>query len=276
MKPLAVVTGTTHGIGRVTALELARAGLHVVMLCRNPDAAAQVRSGILAQLPDATVDVLPCDLADLTAVRGCAARLRRDFGPVQLLVNNAGTVSMRHRLSTDGFELVFATNHLGPFLLTALLRERMAAAGRIVTVASCVHFRGRLDLDAIDAPGARYRPAAAYARSKLANVLHTLALARRLAGSGVTVNCLHPGIVATNLLPRWLELVRPLFRRVIFDATRGARTTLQLALSPDVAGVSGAYFDEQGIPRTPSPLALDQTLQDALWERSLRWTGLSA
>jgi len=179
-------------------------------------------------------------------------------------------------MSVDGYELTFASNHLGPFLLTGLLLDRMALHGRVVNVASRAHNRGVMDLEHIEDPRAPYDARAAYARSKLANVLHTFALARRLAGSEVTANCLHPGIVATNLLPRWLRIVQRLIHRVTFDAERGARTTLHLALSKDVALINGRYFDENQCIQPASALANDAELQEALWRASARWTGLDA
>src|SRR6202167_2531973 len=134
LNSVAVVTGTTHGIGRVTARELAKAGYTVVMLCRDLEAAA--RSEILAQLPRASVHAIRCDLASLTSVRACAEAVRGEFERIALLINNAGMVSTRHRMSADGFELTFATNHLGPFLLTSLLLDRISEHGRIINVAS--------------------------------------------------------------------------------------------------------------------------------------------
>ena len=273
---IAVITGTTHGIGRVTARVLAEAGFTLVMLCRNLDAAAAVRTEILRAAPSAAVHVLHCDLASLASVRACAGHVQRDFESIALLINNAGMVSARHRMSVDGYELTFASNHLGPFLLTGLLLGRMAARGRIVNVASRAHYRGILDLEHVDTPSARYDPRAAYARSKLANVLHTFALAQRLAGSEVTANCLHPGIVATNLLPRWLRMLQRLLNRVVFDEVRGAGTTLYLALSEEVAQINGRYFDEHQRIQRPSPLAEDPALQELLWTTSARWTGLAA
>src|SRR5580698_1716643 len=212
LNSVAVVTGTTHGIGRVTARELARAGYTVVMLCRDLEAAAAVRSEIVAQLPRASVHAIRCDLASLSSVRACAEALRSEFERIALLINNAGMVSTRHRMSADGFELTFATNHLGPFLLTSLLLDRLSEHGRIINVASRVHYRGRLDLAPLTDARAGYSSMAAYAQSKLANVLFTFALARRVSRSGITANCLHPGVVATNLLPRWLRLAQPLIR----------------------------------------------------------------
>jgi retinol dehydrogenase 12 len=268
---IAVITGTTHGIGRVTSRELARAGYTVVMLCRDYAAAMLERQGILVQIPGATVHVVRCDLASLRSVREAARTVRSEFDRIALLINNAGMVSTLHRMSTDGFELTFATNHLGPFLLTQLLLDRITDDGRIVTVSSRVHYQGKLDLTRIADPKARYGSRAAYAQSKLANVLHTFALARRLAGTRITVNCLHPGVVATNLLPRWLQLIKPLINRVILDAERGARTTLHLALSNEVAGVSGRYFDENQAVQPAAVAANDVELQETLWQASERW-----
>jgi NAD(P)-dependent dehydrogenase (short-subunit alcohol dehydrogenase family) len=270
---LAVITGTTHGIGRVTSRDLACAGKTVVMLCRDVTAAGAVRDEIRRHAPGARIEVVRCDLSSLASVREAAATVRRDYPRIGLLVNNAGMVSTRRRTSAEGFELTFATNHLGPFLLTALLSDHLDKAARIVTVASRIHYRGRLDLAAVTNAHARYGATAAYAQSKLANVMHTFALARRLAGTDITVNCLHPGVVATNLLPRWLRVIKPIITRVMFDAERGARTTIYLALDQRVAGITGRYFDECQLARAASPLANDLELQESLWRMSAEWTG---
>jgi len=272
MSEVAVITGTTHGIGRVTGRELARAGKTVVMLCRNVGAADAVREDTLRQVPGARIGVVRCDLASLASVREAAAAVRRDYPPLGLLINNAGMVSTRRRTSVDGFELTFATNHLGPFLLTALLSDHLDKNARIVNVASRIHYQGRMDLAGVTNANGRYRAAAAYARSKLANVMHTFALARRMAGTDIGVNCLHPGVVASNLLPRWLRVVKPLITRIMFDVERGARTSLYLALDPGVAGVTGRYYDEYQIPRAAAPLAHDIELQETLWNMSSTWT----
>jgi NAD(P)-dependent dehydrogenase (short-subunit alcohol dehydrogenase family) len=271
---IAVITGTTHGIGLVTSRELARAGRRVVMLCRDLDAAHAVRDDISRQTPGADVHVVHCDLASLASVRASAETLRARFPRISLLINNAGMVSVRHRMSVDGFELTFATNHLGPFLLTSLLSDNLTDSARIVNVASRVHFRGQLNLAEVADPRARYSSTAAYAQSKLANVLHTFALARRLSGTSICVNCLHPGVVATNLLPRWLRLIKPLLSPVILDDERGARTTLYLALAAEVAGVSGRYFDENQKSQPAAPAARDEKLQETLWSKSCEWVGL--
>lgn len=275
MSEVAVITGTTHGIGRVTSRELARAGRTVVMLCRDVTAAAALRDEIRAHTPGAAIHVVHCDLASLGSVRESAAVVRREFRQIDLLINNAGMVSSRHRMSADGFELTFASNHLGPFLLTALLSDRLSDSARVINVASRVHYRGRIDFERISDPRARYSSMAAYAQSKLANVLHAFALARRYSGTRACVNCLHPGVVATNLLPAWLRVVKPLISRVIFDAERGARTSLYLALSNEVAGISGRYFDENQLPQPAATLANDLQLQESLWQASARWVGVA-
>jgi NAD(P)-dependent dehydrogenase (short-subunit alcohol dehydrogenase family) len=272
--PVAVITGTTHGIGTATSLGLARAGYTVVMLCRDVPAASTLARGIVQQVPGSDVQVVRCDLASLASVRAAAGEVLERHLRIERLINNAGMVSIRHRFSVDGHELTFATNHLGPFLLTRLLRRALAPGARIITVSSKVHYRGRLDLDSVDDPRAGYSSTGAYARSKLANVLDTLGLARRLTGTGITVNCLHPGVVATNLLPGWLNFIRPLFRRTILTPQEGARTSLYLALDERAGALHGQYLDEYQQVQQPAPAALDRLQQEQLLSRSARWTGL--
>jgi len=273
-RPTAVITGTTHGIGTVTSRGLARAGYRVIMLCRNVTAAEALASDLMRQEPGSQVEVVHCDLADLSSVRRAAAAVRRRCPRIDRLINNAGTVSTRHRRSVDGHELVFATNHLGPFLLTRLLLPALSPTARVINVASKVHYRGQLDLDRIDDPKARYSSVAAYSRSKLANVVDTFALARALTGSGITVNCLHPGVVATNLLPGWLNRVRPLFKRTILSAEQGAQTSLFLALDPRAGALQGEYLDEYQQIQSAAAAARDPRLQEELRARSALWTGL--
>src|SRR5665213_2051656 len=273
-RPLAVITGTTHGIGTVTSHALARAGYDLVMLCRDIAAATALARQIMQRAPGSHVAVVHCDLANLSSVRTAAREVLTGHGHIDRLINNAGIVSTRHRLSVDGHELTFATNHLGPFLLTRLLLPALSSTARVINVASKVHYRGRLDLDSVDDPRVRYSSSAAYARSKLANVLDTFALARQLAGSSITVNCLHPGVVATNLLPGWLNLIRPLFKPVILSAEHGARTTLYLALDRQAGALHGEYLDEHQRVQPAAAAARDPVLQEQLLARSARWTGL--
>jgi retinol dehydrogenase 12 len=242
------------------------------MLNRDLDAAGRIRNEIMAQVSGAELHSIHCDLASLASVRRCARVIRSRFGAIALLINNAGTVSTRRRMSEDGFELTFATNHLAPFLLTTLLLDRMAIPARIVNVASRIHYRGMLEFDDVADARSAYSSQAAYAQSKLANVAFTLALARRLGASGTTANCLHPGVVATNLLPRWLRLVKPFISREVFDAERGAKTTLHVALSQELAEVSGCYFDEYQRRQAPAVCAVDADQQESLWRASEQWT----
>ena len=272
--PIAVITGTTHGIGKVTAQALAQAGYTVVMLCRNVAAATLLARQLGQRVPGSLAEVVHCDLADLSSVRAAAQAVLTRYPRVDRLINNAGMVSTRRRFSVDGHELTFATNHLGPFLLTRRLLPALGPGARIINVASKVHYRGRLDLDSVDDRQARYRAIAAYSRSKLANVMDTFALARQLAGSGISVNCLHPGIVHTNLLPGWLNLLRPLFRRFILTAEQGARTTLYLALDARAGTLHGQYLDEHQQVQPAAAAARDLALQEQLLARSARWTGL--
>jgi NAD(P)-dependent dehydrogenase (short-subunit alcohol dehydrogenase family) len=266
-----VITGTTHGIGRVTATELAAAGHRVVMLVRQPAAGDALARELCAGSPGTAVDVVECDLASLRSVRRAADELRATLPRIDVLLNNAGIACLRRATSADGYELVFATNHLGPFLLTHQLLDRIPAGGRIINVASRAHLRGRIDIDQITDPPV-YRPASVYANSKLANVMHTMALARRVGWSGVHAACLHPGVVATNLLPRWvqwLQRLRP--GRPVLSPQRGARTSLFLATTSEIARYHGAYVDEHQQAASPAPWAEDVRTQEILWRASESW-----
>lgn len=277
-RPTALITGTTQGIGMVTARAVAAAGYRVLMGCRNAQRGELVRDHLVRATGNPAVEVVTLDLASQRSVTACAAQVLGRTDQLELLVNNAGMISMTRAQSGDGVELTFATNHLGPFLLTELLLERLRASSpaRIVNVASRAHQRGQLHLDRL-LTQERYRPMAAYARSKLANVVYTLELARRLDGSGVTVNCLHPGTVATNILPggsRPMEWVAGVARRFMLSPEQGAATTIYLALSPEVQGITGAYFDQHRRQVEPSPIARDRHLQTELYRFSARLTGL--
>ena len=280
MKQVAFITGTTHGIGTVTARELARAGWAVALGCRDMTRGEAVRAHIVAATGNEDVHVLRLDLADQASIRACAAELLERFDALRVLVNNAGMMSAKRELNADGQESMFAINHLGPYLLTRLLIDRLLASApaRVVVVASRAHFRSTLDLD--DLPLARgFSAFSAYGRSKLANVLFTRALARRLEGTGVTVNCLHPGVVATNLVPTNSPILRflsPLAKPFMLSEERGARTSLKLALDPTLEGVTGAYFDENGSAQQPSAQALDDALGERLWRVSAELTRLPA
>ena len=280
MSRVCLITGTTHGIGLATVRAIARAGYTVVMANRNQPRVALVEDHLRKTTGNENISSLPCDLASLASVRACAVEFVAHHTRLDLLINNAGMFTAKPQLSVDGIELTFATNHLGPFLLTQLLLESLHAApsARIVNLASRVHSRGKLDLESLT-PGKRYRWPRAYARSKLANVMSTLALARRLEGTSVTANCLHPGIVATNIVPQnspVLRRGRKLVTRLMRTPEAGAATPIYLALSPEVAGISGKYFDEHQRIVEPSPLVQELAAQERLWARSLELVGLDS
>lgn len=275
-----LVSGTTSGIGLATARALAETGETVVMA--NRDAARGERTA--AALREATgnpnVTNTECNLSSLTSVRACADRVRDRFPRIDVLINNASLWTAKPQLSEDGFELAFATNHLGPFLLTQLLLEPLKAAGgaRIVNVASVQHRRADLDLDQLT-PSSPYRGLKAYSRSKLANVMTTLAFARRFDAGEISANCLHPGIVASNIVPENSPVLRRAARLVsglMRSPASGAATSVYLATSDEVAGVTGKYFGPNQRIIEPSAAARDVAAQDRLWERSLELTGLEA
>lgn len=277
-QPTAFVSGTTQGIGLITARALAEAGYRVLMGCRSVQRGKLVRDHLIRSTGNRQVEVVALDLGALQSVRACAAAVLERTARLELLVNNAGMMSSTRELSADGIELTFAVNHLGPFLLTELLLDllRGSAPARIVNVASRVHLRGSLDLDRPLSEG-RYRPIAAYARSKLANVTYTLELAERLRGTGVTVNCLHPGVVATNIFPsasRPVALATGFAKRFMMTPEEGAATTIHLATSPEVEGVTGTYFDQHRRRSEPAAAARDPVLQRRLHEFSARLAGL--
>jgi NAD(P)-dependent dehydrogenase (short-subunit alcohol dehydrogenase family) len=272
-----VVTGASSGIGAEAAVQLARLGGTVVPVGRNRGRLDAVSARIRDANPGGGGEPIAADFASLAAVRELAAELLERHPRIDVLVNNAGLVSGRRKLSEDGYELTFAVNHLAPFLLTNLLLERLRASApaRVVTTSSGVHFSGVLDLDDLNMER-RWSTTSAYANSKLANVLFTRALAHRLESTGVVANCLHPGVIRTRL-GRGASLPLRLGWRVVglFFASprKGAKTIVYLASAPEGAAVSGAYFVDSRA-RNPSAQAQDDVLAEELWERSERLTGL--
>jgi dehydrogenase/reductase SDR family protein 13 len=269
-----LVTGANVGIGRVTAEELARRGGRVILGGRSEARTAPVVEAIRKGTGNPDVEFLEIDLSDLESVRRAAASfLSRDV-PLHALVNNAGLAGLR-ALTPQGFELTFGTNHLGPFLFTLLLLDRLKAAGgaRVVNVASRAHFRAKaITWDALRRPASSTGGIDEYGVSKLANVLFTKELARRLAGSDVTTFSLHPGVVATEI---WRELpwgLRHLAKLFMISPEEGARTTLHCATAPLASLESGAYYDSCK-PVRPSRAACDPDLAAELWRRSVEWTG---
>lgn len=253
-----LVTGATDGIGLATAQALARGGARLLVHGRNP---AKVES--VAQSLGAVG--LVADLSDLAQVRRLAAEVVA-HGPLDVLLNNAGIFATERHESVEGYELTFAVNHLAPFLLTLLLLDHLRPGARIVNVSSIAHTRGRMRWDDLDFR-AGYDGQAAYSMSKMANVLFSNALARRVASRGLTSNALHPGVITTKLLKAGFNISGA-------SVESGAQTSLTVALSHGLEGVTGRYFrDAREV--SAAPQALDEAAQERLWAESLRRVGLS-
>jgi len=274
-----LVTGATSGIGLEAARSLAKQGAKVVMVGRDAAKTARCLEEVRAAASGAEVTSLLCDFSRQAEVRRLADEVLRRFDRLDVLVNNAGTVFKDRTVTEDGIEATFAVNHLGYFLLTQLLLDRIvrSAPARIVNVASVGHRRGTMDFDDLGFERG-YQIMKAYGRSKLGNVLYTRLLAQKLAGTGVTVNSLHPGAVATNIwsgAPGWAQPLLWLMGKFAFiSAEEGGQRIVQLVMSPELSGVTGQYF-ENGKPVDPAPLARDDAVARRLWQESERLTGLS-
>jgi len=268
-----IVTGANTGIGRVAAIELAKRGAHVLLACRSEEKTQPVIAEILKATPDAKVEHLPLDLADLSSVRAAAqAFLGRDL-PLHGLINNAGLAGQRG-VTKDGFELAFGTNHLGHFLFTNLLLDKLeeSAPSRIVNVASEAHYRPTtIDWEAVRKPTTTVTGFDEYSVSKLANVLFTKELARRLVGTGVTTYALHPGAVATDVWRRVPAVFRGIIKLFMKSIEDGAKTTIYCATDPSLASQTGRYYEDCK-DRQPNPVAEDENLAAELWSRSESWT----
>jgi NAD(P)-dependent dehydrogenase (short-subunit alcohol dehydrogenase family) len=272
-----VVTGATSGIGLAASVALAALGPELVLVGRDRARLEAAVAAVKARAPGAQVAALRADLSSLAEVRALAGELLARHPHLHVLVNNAGGVSARREVTPDGLERTFAVNHLAPYLLTRLLLDRLRASApaRIVNVASIAHRNAALDFDDLQLTR-DYAVMRAYGRSKLANVLFTRELARRLAGTGVTVNSLHPGAVATRIWSRAPWLFRPLLavaKRFMLTPEQGAATLVHLAASAEVERLTGAYF-EGGRAVDPSAAARDEAAARRLWEESARLVGL--
>lgn len=269
-----VVTGGTAGIGRETARGLARQGATVVLPVRSRERGAAARDEIARDTGNADVHLVPCDLSRMAEVRRGAEEILARWERVDVLVNDAATYSRVRTETAEGIETQLAVNHLAPFLLTRLLLDRLrtSAPARVVTVSSQAHQRARVPWDDLQAERG-YSGFRRYGQTKLMNLLFTAELARRLEGTGVTANAMHPGVVGTELLFGGLALLR-LFRRWMRTPEQGAATAVWLASSPGVEGVTGRYFIDER-EAEPSPAARDPDAARRLWEVSERLVGLA-
>ncbi len=271
-----VVSGGTSGIGRVAAETLAQRGARIVLIARDKARAEETLAALRARGVAAHHSVHYADLMQMTETRRVGAQIAAAEPRIDVLINNAGAIFAHRRVTAEGLEATFALNHMSYFVLTEALRERLAASApaRIVNTASGAHRSGHLDLN--DLQSARsYNPFRVYGTTKLCNILYTRELARRLAGSGITANCLHPGFVATRFgdeaggLYSWGVRIAKLFA---LTPEQGAQTIVHLASSPEVAGMSGGYF-EKCRPKTPNAEAQDDGKARRLWEESERIGG---
>lgn len=266
-----MITGATSGIGEVTALELARLGARVIVVGRNGRKGAATLKRIKEATGNDEVEFMQADFAELAQVRQLAQAFNSRYAGLDVLINNAGAVFMRRQESADGFEMTFAVNHLAPFLLTNLLLDPLKtnAPARIVNVSSDVHHQGKMNFDDLQLKEG-YSMMPAYAQSKLANILFTYQLAKRLEGTGVTVNALHPGFVRTNLGGNhgWLsKILLPIIFLFAKSTEEGAQTSIYLASSDEVEGLSGKYFVNRKAKRS-SRLSYDEASAQQLWQIS--------
>jgi retinol dehydrogenase 14 len=273
-----VLTGPTRGIGRAVAEGLARLGATLVLIARDKKAGEQVSNQIAGSW-GTHPDLALADLSSQASIREAAAAIRSRHPRVHVLINNAGVITRRREATVDGFERQFAVNHLAYFLLTNLLLDSLLAGApsRIINVSSGAHSGGQIDFD--DLQGTHgYRGSRAYSQSKLANILFTYELARRLQGTGVTANCLHPGVIGTKLLADYMGVPYvggALARTFGASPEEGAQTVIYLAASPEVEGVSGRYFERKR-PRRSSRESYDEAAARRLWEISEQLTGISS
>ncbi|MEJ2311845.1 MAG: oxidoreductase [Gemmatimonadales bacterium] len=281
---VAIVTGANSGIGFETARELARKGAAVVLACRSEERGNDARERIRLELPDDNVRVMKLDLADLDQIREFAAAFRAAFDRLDLLINNAGVMIPPEGRTEQGSELQFGINHIGHFALTGLLLDLLLTTpgSRVITVSSQAHRRGTMDFEDLDFERRGYQAAAAYAQSKLANLLYTFELDRRLAAAGVDVTAAaaHPGWTVTNLQrhSRLIRMLNPIFG---MTQAKGALTTLRAATAPDVRGGDyfgpGGFYEMRGYPERVGTSAAAQSREDAerLWTVSEERTGVT-
>jgi NAD(P)-dependent dehydrogenase (short-subunit alcohol dehydrogenase family) len=275
-----MVTGASSGIGKAATLELARLGARVIMVCRNPEKGQRAKERVVSESGNSDVELMICDLSLMSNVRRLASEFTSVHPVLNVLVNNAGSVFQGYHETSESLERTMALNYFSPFLLTNLLLPALKAGApsRVVNVSSASHFGGSLDLGDINGKKSSGRfGLQAYGRSKLALVLFTYELSKRLSGAGVAVNCLHPGAVRTNI---WAHsgFASPIARFASLfmrSPEKGAETVLYLASSPDVEGVTGEYYFDLR-PRRSSTASYDESLARDLWRLSEGMMGIHA
>ncbi|MFP6583497.1 MAG: SDR family oxidoreductase [Candidatus Hydrogenedentota bacterium] len=266
-----IVTGANSGIGRATALGLATRGAHVIMACRDIHRSAAAQEAIKRESGSDLVDLMELDLSSMENIRSFAKAFLDKYDRLDVLLNNAAVVPSIRKVTEDGYEAQIGVNHLGHFLLTNLLLERLksSAPSRVVTVSSVMHVQSEIDFDNLQSENG-YKTMDAYKQSKLANVLFSMELARRLEGTGVTSNCLHPGVVNTGIMRDLPFVLQPLLKIAglfMLQPSSGAETSLYVATAPELEEVTGRYFDKSK-ERSCSSKGRDEEVAKRLWEVS--------
>jgi len=274
---ICMITGAGSGIGKAAAVELAKMGATVVIVCRNQNSGERTLASIKAESGE-SADLMMADLSSQGSIRKLVKDFMNKYQKLHVLVNNAGVFLAKRTLTKDGIEMTFAVNHLAPFLLTNLLLDllKSSAPSRIVNVSSVAHYRGHINFDDLQGEES-YSGIRAYNQSKLANVLFTYELAKRLTGNCITVNCLHPGAVATNLVRRNSGIYGAVWKMIspfMLSPEKGARACVYLASSPEVEGVTGKYFVKETAVIS-SKESYDETVSQRLWEKSMQLTRLT-
>jgi len=272
---ICMITGANSGIGKATTFGLAEMGTKIVMVCRNKERGETSQQEIIEKTGNKNVDLLICDLSSQEQIRKLVSGFKLEYQNLHILINNAGIVLSKRQLSVDGIEMNFAVNYLAPFLLSNLLIDvlKMSAPSRIINVSSEVHKRGTLDFDDIQVENKKYGAFKVYGVSKLALTLFTYELSKKLEGTGVTVNAVHPGVFRSNL-GRDLPAISRGFQKTFFKSPRkGATTSIYLASSPDVESITGKYFVKKQ-PKRSSDESYNEEYAKRLWEISTEMTNL--
>ncbi|MBI4068105.1 SDR family oxidoreductase [Candidatus Kaiserbacteria bacterium] len=277
-RKIILITGGTSGIGKETVRKLSFTEATVVFTARDAKKGESTKKEITEETGNNNIGYLLCDLASLTSIKECAREFQKRYNRLDVLINNAGVLPQERQESKDGIELNLAVNYLAPFLLTNLLLPllKQCAPAQVVNVSSSLHAEGMINFEDLQSKKSfdKYK---AYAQSKLALILFTKKLAKKLDGSGVTVNALHPGVVGTEMTMQNVRKMNPItafiYKRTLITPAQGAETSVYLATSPDVAVVSGEYFVSKKISHA-SPLASDKAVAEKLWDISAKLVGL--
>jgi NAD(P)-dependent dehydrogenase (short-subunit alcohol dehydrogenase family) len=275
---ICLITGTSSGIGKETALALADKGATVVMLCRNRERGRTAQKEIIEKTGNESVDLMTADLASQKQILKFADEFKKKYDRLHILINNAGSILRERLVTEDGIEKTFAENYLGHFILTHLLLNLLKAGSpaRILNLSSVAHHGASIQFEDLFFEK-NYSPMGAYRQSKLANILFTYYLAQQLAGTGVTVNCVHPGLVASNFGGSGSRLHRffiALGKPFLLSSKKGSETSVYLASSPEVEGISGKYFVKK-TPKKSSRISHDPAIQRRLWEASKKLAGIN-